>query len=445
MFKTIVIVGSPNVGKSTLFNRFIHSRLSIISDVNGTTRDRLYAKVSFLDRDFYVVDTGGLDFSLKQPSNLQKQIHEQVFFAIEEADLILFMVDVKIGLTINDQLIADLIRQKCKKPVILVINKVDNKQKELEVYDFFKLGFENVILISSEHNIGIDILKSKIVQKISPTTAISPKENNSNCIAFSIIGRPNVGKSTLLNAIIQKKRVIVSDIEGTTRDSVDVEFQHKNQNYVVIDTGGLKKRGKTTKNIDKYSKLRTLRAIERSDIVLLVIDVSVGLLEQDKHIASYVCDNKKSVIILVNKCDKVKVDILKFTKEIRQKIKFLSYSNIVFISALKNKNIEMIFDEIKKTYFNFYKKIDISLLKKNIIDNMQMNEIPTYHGGKLEIFDIEQSSQNATTFNVLVNNPKFVHFSFARFIENNIRSIFAFENTTLTVNFKKISNKKNNS
>lgn len=434
MFKTIVIVGAPNVGKSTLFNRIVGSRLSITDDIPGTTRDRLYSKIKLFERNFYIVDTGGIEISKKnccQKKNFQNEIKLQVQLAIEESDLILFVVDVKVGLTANDRLIAKLI-YRYQKPVILVVNKVDNQKRELEVNDFFNLGFKDLVLISSEHNFGLDVLFNKIIEKIPDD--LEKSENNKNFIKFSIVGRPNVGKSTLVNSILNKKRVIVSEIEGTTKNAIDIEFNYKNKDYLMIDTAGLKKRGKILNGVERYSVLRTFEAIERSNIVLFLIDANIGLIEQDKHIASYIRNANKAVIFLVNKCDQKNVNYLKLKTEIREKIKFLSYVDIIFISALRKKNLEKIFEAIEKTNFNFYKKIDNFLLNNVIMNAVKLNETPKHN--KLKIYYIEQVYTAPPVFFIMINDLKLIHFSYTRFIENKIRSIFAFENVTLIIKFK---------
>lgn len=443
MFKTIVIVGAPNVGKSTLFNRIVGSRLSIVDDIPGTTRDRLYSKIKLFERDFYIVDTGGIEFQKKNDYkiNFQNEIKLQVNLAIEESDLILFVVDVKTGLTVNDKLIAELI-YKHQKPVILVVNKVDNKKKELEIGDFFNLGFKDLISISSEHNLGLDVLFNRIIKKIpSDSDDFKSEKDDKNFIKFSVVGRQNVGKSTLVNTILNKERVIVSEIEGTTQNAIDIEFSYGNKNYLIIDTAGIKKRGKISNGVEKYSILRTFKAIERSDIVLFLIDASVGVVEQDKHIASYIRNANKAIIFLVNKCDQKNINFIKLEKEIRE-IKFLNYAKIIFISALKKKNIEKIFKIIEETNFNFHKKIDNLLLNNVIMSAVQLNEAPKYKGGRLKIYYVEQKSIAPPVFSIIVNNPKFVHFSYIRFIENKIRSIFHFENVSLIIKFKICDNKK---
>ena len=432
----VVIIGRPNVGKSTLFNRMIGSQKAIICDIPGTTRDRLYGEVYWLGNNFFVVDTGGLE---NEKKIFQKQIRTQVKIAIDDADIILFLVDGKEGTTSDDKKIAKMIF-KSKKKVFLIVNKIDNVKEIGNINDFYSLGLKP-LAISSIHGIGIGNLLENIVNFL--------KEKNkniifdSNAIRFSIVGRQNVGKSTLLNTLTGKENVIVSDIPGTTRDSTDTIFIFNKQKYIVTDTAGLKKKGKILEKLDKISAFKTFQTIAKSEIILLVLDINDGIVEQDKHIAGYLTENSKGIIILVNKCDtKSNFDFNLFLKEIKLKFKFLYFVNVIFISALKKKNINKIFVEINKTYQNLHKKIDQSDLDEVIYNISQYNEPSFFHGGRIKIFSIKQLN-SLPIFNLYVNDARFMHFSYMRYIENSIRKSFSFKNIVIKFFLKKSIDKKN--
>ncbi|MCQ2795686.1 MAG: ribosome biogenesis GTPase Der [Bacilli bacterium] len=421
----VAIIGSPNVGKSTLFNRVVGSRSAIVDNTPGITRDRLYQKATWLTKDFYLIDTGGIELKDRP---FQEEIRTQAEIAIKEADLIIFVTDAKLGLTGDDKLVARML-YKCKKPVILAVNKVDSIEKIDEASEFYALGLGDPLPISSEHGIGVGDLLDKVV-KMLPN---KKDKDYKDAIKFSIIGRPNVGKSTLVNALVGENRVIVSNISGTTRDATDTKFTHDKQNYVVIDTAGLKKRGKIFESIDKYSALRTLKAIDRADIALFLIDASVGITEQDKHVVGYAHDAHKAIIFLVNKWDikKKEFEANSFIKEVKKEFKFLDYSNVLFISALRNSNIEKVFNEIKQTHESFNKRIKTSVLNDVILDAVQMNESPDFKGGRLKVYYAEQISVAPPTFVLFVNNPIYAHFSYLRYLENRLREAFSYQNVPL--------------
>lgn len=427
----VAIVGSPNVGKSTLFNRIVGERRAIVDNVPGITRDRLYAKATWLTKEFYLIDTGGIEL---RDRPFQEEIRTQAKIAIEEADLIVFVTDAKIGLTGDDKLVARML-YKCKKPVILAVNKVDSIEKIDEASEFYALGLGDPIAISSEHSIGVGDLLDKIVKML-------PKkkyQDYQGAIKFSVIGRPNVGKSTLVNALLGQKRAIVSNIAGTTRDATDTPFTHDGDNYVVIDTAGLKKKGKIYESIDKYSALRTLKAIDRSDIALFLIDASVGITEQDKHVVGYAYEANKAIIFLVNKWDikKKEFNVGEFTKEIRREFKFLDYVRILFISALKQAHIAEVFNEIKQTNEAYHHRIKTSVLNDVLLEAIQMNEAPDFKGGRLKCYYMEQIEVAPPTFVIFANDPKFLHFSYLRYLENRFREAFSFYNVPLKILFRR--------
>ena len=346
----VAIVGTPNVGKSTLFNRIIGERHAIVDDESGITRDRLYGKASWLTQDFTIIDTGGIEI---KNAPFQKQIRLQVELAIEEADVILYVADGKLGITDDDRFICKML-YKTSKPVILAVNKIDNKEMLYQVNEFYALGLGDPIPTSSTHGIGVGDILDKIIELLPD----KKEKVYENAICFSIIGRPNVGKSSLTNAILNQERVIVSDIEGTTRDSIDTPFKRDGQDYVVIDTAGLKKRGRIYEAVDKYSALRALSSIDRSQVVLLVIDAETGVTNQDKHVVGYAMEENKAIIIVVNKWDLVEHNensMNEFSKKIRSEFKFLDYAPIVYLSAKNKSRIQTLFPEIILAYnsYNF--------------------------------------------------------------------------------------------
>jgi len=422
----VAIIGSPNVGKSTIFNRIVGRRHSIVDDQPGVTRDRIYDTASWLDREFRIIDTGGIEVTNRP---FQEQIRIQAQIAIDEADVILFVVDGKKGISSDDRLVSKLLF-KSNKPIILAVNKVDNTEMIANAAEFYSLGLGEPIPTSGEHGIGIGDILDKIVKLL-------PKEDDidyGDAITFSIIGRPNVGKSSLVNALVNKERVIVSDIVGTTRDSVDTMFEKNGQNYVVIDTAGLQKRGKIYESVDKYSMLRALAAVDRSEIVLFVIDAKEGILEQDKHVAGYAVEKKKAIIIVVNKWDAVKKEQntqSDFEKKIRNEFQFLEYAPIVFTSALTKSKIDKIFDKIQDVHKAYDTHIPTSVLNDVIQDAQQMNEAPEFNHGRLKIYFVNQANSCPPTFVLFVNKPKYAHFSYMRYIENRLRSAFNLDGTPI--------------
>jgi GTPase len=432
IYGTIAIVGAPNVGKSSIFNRFVGTRTAIVDDIPGLTRDRIYGQATWLSRDFKVIDTGGIE-SVNRP--YQQQIKDQVTIAITEADVILFVVDGKLGITRDDEAVAKIL-YSANKPVILCVNKIDDVTSTGDIAPFYALGFNDPIAISSAHGIGIGDLLDQIIQLLP-----KPKdEQYDNHICFSIIGRPNVGKSSLVNAILNQERVIVSEMEGTTRDAIDTFFKRNDRDYVVIDTAGLRKRGKRYEAIEKYSSLRALKAIDRSDVVLFVIDGKDGIREQDKHVAGYAFEAKKAMIIVINKWDlaeKEKQTIIDFKKKIRHEFKFLDFAPITYVSALTKMRISTLFNTIDDAYNSYNARISTSALNDIIVEAQIINPTPDFNGGRLKIFYGSQVSERPPGFALFVNNPKYMHFSYQRYLENRLREVFPFEGTPIKFMLRK--------
>ena len=422
----VAIIGSPNVGKSTIFNRIVGRRRAIVDDQPGVTRDRLYETTSWLDRDFRIIDTGGIEIANRP---FQEQIRMQAEIAIEEADVIVFVCDAKRGVSNDDRLVAKMLH-KSGKPVVLAVNKVDNFETSFEINQFYSLGLGEPIPTSGEHGIGTGDILDAIV-KVLPK---EEEEKYDDAITFSIIGRPNVGKSSLANAILNKERVIVSDIVGTTRDSVDTPFSKDGINYVCIDTAGLQKRGKVYEAVDKYSVLRALSAIDRSEIVLFVIDADTGIIEQDKHVVGYAVDRKKAIVIVVNKWDLVKREQntqAEFEKKIRKEFQFIDYAPIIFVSAKNKTKIERVFESIAKVHEAYDRQITTSVLNDIIQDAQLMNEAPDFNGGRLKIYFANQANSCPPSFVLFVNKPKYAHFSYLRYIENRLRDAFDLDGTPI--------------
>ena len=428
---TVCLVGRPNVGKSTIFNRLVRKKISIIEDTPGVTRDRIYGDVSYGKYKFHLIDTGGIDVSKEIFNN---EIKVQVEIAIDEADLVVFVVDGKDELNQNDYVIRDMLKKSDKK-VIVAVNKIDNSNRMNNIYNFYELGFENVIGVSGEHNIGIDKLMEEIIADFKP---YSKDEVLDNKIKFCVIGRPNVGKSSLVNALLNEEKAIVSNVAGTTRDAVDTVFRYEGEDYVVIDTAGLRKKGKVYESIEKYSAIRSMKAIERCDVCCIVINAEEGIIEHDKHIANYALEAGKAIVLVVNKWDTVndKNDIKSFTQLIRSEFQFLTYAPIVFLSAKTKKRIHTLMPEIKKVYNNSLKEIKTSVLNEVIRDAVMLNQPPSYKGKRLKIYFVNQCVTKPPKFNFNVNSNKLVHFSYKRYLENKLRENFDLEGTPIIIQFK---------
>jgi len=425
---TVALVGRPNVGKSTIFNKIVGKKIAIIEDTPGVTRDRLYGKATYNGKQFNLIDTGGIDVSKEK---FNDEIKIQASIAIEEADVIVFIVDGKENLTKNDLAVRDILRKSNKK-VIVAINKIDNKEAKNNLYDFYELGFDTYIPFSGIHNIGYVELMDEITKDFKKI-----EEDQDKRLKFSIIGRPNVGKSSLMNALLNEDRSIVSNIAGTTRDSIDTVFTYNKEEFIVIDTAGMRKKGKVFESIEKYSLLRSLKSIERSDICLLVISAEEGIMEHDKHIAGYALDQGKGLIIVVNKWDTVKdMTTKEYEKIVRREFQFATFAPIVFLSALTKKRIHTLMPEIIKVKENINREIKTSILNEVIMDAYQLNLPPTYKTNRLKIYFTNQSGTKPPKFTFHVNNKGLVHFSYERYLENKLRENFDFEGTPITLQFK---------
>ena len=431
MKKTVCLIGRPNVGKSTIFNRLIKEHKSIILDSPGVTRDRVYGDVTYGDISFLLVDTGGIDLG---EGDFNKDIKLQAEIAIDESDVIVFVVDGREDLTSNDLAIRDML-MKTDKKVIVALNKLDNvKMQEERIYYYYELGFEYVIPISASHNLGFDVLLGEITEGFTETEDLPE-----NILKFCIIGRPNVGKSSLTNAIVNEDRSIVSDVAGTTRDAVDTRFKYNGEEYIVIDTAGMRKQGKIYESVEKYSLLRSLKAIDRSDVCVLVIDASTGIIEHDKHIAGYAIEAGKGLVLVVNKWDTVenKDQALKEWKELlKSEFQFMTYAKTVFLSAKTRKRIHTLMPEIISAYENNRREVKTSILNNVIVDATRLHDAPGYKGRKLKIFFTNQTGICPPKFTFRCNDKGLVHFSYERYLENCIRANFDFTGTPITLQFK---------
>ena len=423
----VAIVGRPHVGKSTVFNRIAGERISIVEDTPGVTRDRIYARSEWMGQAFNLIDTGGIDIG-DEP--FVTQITEQAEIAIDEADVIVFVTSVKEGVTDADEKVARIL-YKTDKPVILAVNKVDNPEVRSEIYDFYSLGFGDPVPISGTHGIGTGDLLDLIVKNF-PEDAT---EEIDDSIKFSFIGRPNVGKSSLVNAILGENRVIVSNIEGTTRDAIDTKFTTEDGSvYTMIDTAGIRKKGKVYENTEKYSVLRAMQAIDRSDVVCVVLNAEEGIREQDKHVAGYAHDAGRGIVIVVNKWDTLKKDsytMKEFESHIRNEFQYLSYAPIVFVSAKTHQRLNELPKLIKRVDENHSKRVSSAVLNDVIMDAIAHNPTPTDNGKRLRIYYATQVAVKPPTFVIFVNDPELMHFSYERFLENQLRAAFDFEGTPL--------------
>lgn len=426
MLPVVAIVGRPNVGKSTLFNRLIGERLSITDDQPGVTRDRIYSKCEWLGKEFNIIDTGGIEI---KDAPFLVEIRQQAELAIEEADLIIMIADGRGAITPEDQLVARIL-QKSKKPVVLAINKVDNTKHLDNIYEYYSLGLGEPIAVSSLHGIGVGDLLENVIEQLPVKVDKVPED----ALKFCLIGRPNVGKSSLANAIIGEERVIVSDIEGTTRDSIDTIFKKDGRDYAVIDTAGIRKSGKVIEKAEKYSVLRAMQAIDRSDICIILIDGEQGIREQDKKIAGYAKDANRAVILVINKWDLVEKHD-KVTKEWMQKLRsnfqFISYAPIVYLSALTKKRIHTLFEAIDRVHENYSKRFKTHVINDLMADALLMNPTPAFNGGRLNVYYATQAGAEPPTFILFVNDPEFAHFSYMRYLENTLRDAFDFEGTPI--------------
>lgn len=428
--QTVCLVGKPNVGKSSIFNRLIKENKSIIMDTPGVTRDRIYGKVEYNNKRFHLIDTGGISLG---DDDFQKDILAQATLAIDEADLVLFVVDGIEDIDASDRKVAEILHRS-SKPVIVVVNKLDNDKRKDNLYNFYELGFSELVAVSASHNVGINELLNTITKDLPEEDII-----DDDTIKFSIIGRPNVGKSSLINALLNEDRAIVSDIAGTTRDAIDTKFKYNHEDITVIDTAGMRKKGKIYESVEKYSLIRSLKAIDRSDVCVLVIDASTGIIEHDKHIASYALDAGKGIVICVNKWDTINnpdSDIRNWKEEIKNEFQFIPYAHVVFLSAKTKKRVSTLMPEVINAYNNNRKEVKTSLLNNIIMEAVSLHEPPSYKDKRLKIYFVSQTGNCPPKFTFSVNNKGLVHFSYERYLENQIRNNIDFDGTPIILQFK---------
>lgn len=432
----VAIVGRPNVGKSTLFNRIVGERIAIVEDRPGVTRDRIYSKAEWRGRIFSVIDTGGLDIGAED--EIVQRVRHQAELAIEEADVIVFVVDARDGVTPADEAVAELL-YRSGKPVVVAVNKVDNREQADAMYDFYRLGFGEVYPISSLHGTGVGDLLDAVFAHF-PEEEAEPYDED--VIRIAVIGRPNVGKSSLVNAILGEERVIVSPVAGTTRDAVDTPFARDGQAFVLIDTAGLRKRGKVYETTEKYSVLRALKAIERCDVALVVLDGQQGIVEQDKRIAGYAHEAGRAAIFVVNKWDIVEKDDKtadRFVEKIRDEFAFMPYAPVLFVSAKTKQRVHKILPKVVDVAENHAMRVPTHLVNDILAEAMVINPPPTHNGKRLRITYATQVAVKPPTFALFVNDPELMHFSYERYLENKIREAFPFEGTPIRIVLKKKS------
>ena len=431
MAKPIVaIVGRPNVGKSTLFNIFANSRISIVEDTPGVTRDRLYAVAEWLDNEFMMVDTGGIE--IMSADAIAVSIRQQAQIAIREADVILFVCDARAGITTEDEEVARLLRQS-KKPIVLAINKADSPKQEMNIFEFYNLGIGEPIPVSASNHLGLGDLLDAVVAKFPDQDSAGELEEDDE-IKVALIGRPNVGKSSIFNALVGEERSIVSDVAGTTRDAIDTPVVKNGQRYLFIDTAGMRRKAKVDEPIEKYSVMRSLRAVDRSDVVLMVFDAVEGITEQDKRIVGYAHEAGKGVILVVNKWDLYEKDntsTLRYTETLRKELVFLQYAPVVFVSAMTKQRIHRLPEVISYVAEQNAMRIATSVLNQVIADAVAINPTPTEKGVRLKILYVTQVKIKPPTFVIFVNAPEAMHFSYERYLENKLREAFGFEGTPI--------------
>lgn len=430
MSKPIVaIVGRPNVGKSTLFNQIGKRRVSIVDDMPGVTRDRIYMDAEWLNHTFTMIDTGGIEFD--ESDQILRSMRQQAKIAMEEADVIVFVVDGRVGLTSADEEVGHMLRS-AKKPVVLAINKIDSPQLEANIYEFYNLGLGDPMGISASNALGLGDLLDAVVEAL-PKNDYEEKEEDE--ISIAVIGRPNVGKSSIVNALIGEERVIVSDVAGTTRDAIDTHFVSDGNKFMLIDTAGMRRKGKIDEAVERYSVMRSLRAVDRADVVLMVINAFEGITEQDKKIAGYAHESGKGVVIIVNKWDifpdKDDKSTLRFTEDLRDELGFLQYAPVLYTSALTHQRIPRIVELVKYVADQQSMRIQTSVLNELIRDAVSVNPPPSHRGKQLKIYFMTQADIRPPKFIVFVNDPELMHFSYLRFLENRLRESFGFEGTPL--------------
>ena len=426
----VAIVGRPNVGKSTLFNIFANSRISIVEDTPGVTRDRLYADTEWLDNEFMMVDTGGIE--IMNTDKIAVSIRQQAQIAIAEADVILFVCDARAGITHEDAEVAKMLRQS-KKPIVLAINNADSPKQEMEILEFYNLGIGEPIPVSAANHLGLGDLLDAVVEKFPETSAYG-EDGNEDEIKVALIGRPNVGKSSIFNTLVGEERSIVSDVAGTTRDAIDTPVIREGQKFLFIDTAGMRRKARIDEPIEKYSIIRSLRAVDRSDVVLMVIDAIDGVTEQDKKIAGYAHEAGKGIVLVVNKWDlydKDNTSTLRYTENLRRELVFMQYAPVVFVSAMTKQRIHRLPEVIHYVAEQNAMRISTSVLNQVVEDAIAINPPPTEKGQRLKILYATQVKIKPPTFVIFVNEPEIMHFSYQRYLENKLREAFGFEGTPL--------------
>ncbi|MCQ6558050.1 ribosome biogenesis GTPase Der [Paenibacillus mendelii] len=432
----IAIVGRPNVGKSTIFNRVIGDRLAIVEDKPGITRDRIYGTGEWNGRAFSIVDTGGIE--IDGEDEIMKSVRMQAELAVEEADVIIFMVDAKAGLTHADDEVAQMLLRS-RKPIVVAVNKVDNLNRHDDIYEFYSLGFGDPIPISGSHGMGIGDLLDAAVARLPE---IEEEHYEDDVIRVALIGRPNVGKSSLVNALLGEERVIVSDVAGTTRDAIDTPFERDGQKYVLIDTAGMRKRGKVYETTEKYSVMRALKAIERADVALILINGEEGIIEQDKHIAGYAHEAGKASIFVVNKWDVIEKDdktMQQFTQQMRDHFLFMTYAPVVYLSAKTKQRLHKLLPVVNHVSEQHTLRIQTHLLNDVVSDAIALNPPPSDKGRRLRINYATQVAVKPPTVVLFANDPELMHFSYQRYLENKIRAAFDFEGTPIRIYTRKKS------
>lgn len=426
----VAVVGRPNVGKSTLFNAIVNKRIAIVEDIPGVTRDRIYYDGEWLNHQFTMIDTGGIEFETGEKDSILMMMRYQAQLAIEEADVILFVVDGKAGVTPADEEVSNILRSS-GKPVLLVVNKIDNFNQEANAWEFYNLGMGDPIAISAKNLLNLGDLLDEMVSHFPEHTA---EEEDEKTIHVALVGRPNVGKSSLTNALLGQERVIVSNVAGTTRDSIDTNWTYDDQPFVLIDTAGMRRKSKIDMPIERYSIVRALRAVDRADIVCLVLDGVDGVTEQDKKIIGYAHEAGKGIVIVVNKWDLVEKDdktMLRYSEDIRDELGFLQYAPILYVSALTKQRIHKLADLLKYVSEQQYMRISTNVLNQLVSDAQLVNPIPMKNGKLPKIYYMTQASVKPPTFIVFVNDPTMIHFSYMRFLENRLRESFGFEGTPI--------------
>ena len=425
----VAIVGRPNVGKSTLFNSLAGENISIVKDTPGVTRDRIYADVTWLNHDFTLIDTGGIE----PDSNdiILAQMREQAQIAIDTADVIIFLVDVRQGLQDADSKVADMLRRS-HKPVILVVNKVDSFQKFMaDVYEFYNLGIGDPVPVSASSRLGIGDMLDEVVKHFPETDSESEEDDRPK---IAIVGKPNVGKSSIINKLVGENRVIVSNIAGTTRDAIDTDIKWNGKEYVFIDTAGLRRKNKIKEELERYSIIRTVTAVERADVVVVVIDATEGVTEQDAKIAGIAHDRGKGIIVAVNKWDAIEKNdktIYEFTRKVREILSFMPYAEILFISAQTGQRLSRLFETIDMVIENQTLRVQTGVLNEIVTEAVAMQQPPSDKGKRLKIYYVTQVSVKPPTFVIFVNDKELMHFSYVRYLENKIRESFGFKGTSL--------------